>query len=88
LGSFADLKEEAVCAAFENKFWGYWRVTQALVPRLPSDGAIAMVTVAAGRAALPGTSGLAAVNAAIAALAQVCLPSNLRHGELMSYRLA
>ena len=71
LGSFADLKEEAVCAAFENKFWGYWRVTQALVPRLPSDGAIAMVTVAAGRAALPGTSGLAAVNAAIAALAQV-----------------
>ena len=30
-----------------------------------------MVTVAAGRAALPGTSGLAAVNAAIAALAQV-----------------
>ena len=70
-GSFADLKEEAVRAAFENKFWGYWRVTQALVPRLPSDGAIAMVTGAAGRAALPGTSGLAAVNAAIAALAQV-----------------
>jgi NAD(P)-dependent dehydrogenase (short-subunit alcohol dehydrogenase family) len=70
-GSFADLKEEAVRAAFENKFWGYWRVTQALAPKLPSDGAIVMVTGAAGRAALPGTSGLAAVNAAIAAAAQV-----------------
>ena len=28
-GGFADLKEEAVRAAFENKFWGYWRVTGA-----------------------------------------------------------
>ncbi len=70
-GGFSDLKEEAVRAAFENKFWGYWRVTRALAPKLPDDGAIVMVTGAAGRAALPGTSALAAVNAAIAAAAQV-----------------
>jgi NAD(P)-dependent dehydrogenase (short-subunit alcohol dehydrogenase family) len=70
-GEFADLKEEAVRAAFENKFWGYWRVTKALAPKLPDDGAIVMITGAAGRAALPGTSALAAVNAAIAAAAQV-----------------
>jgi NAD(P)-dependent dehydrogenase (short-subunit alcohol dehydrogenase family) len=70
-GSFANLEEEAVRAAFENKFWGYWRVTRALAPSLPSDGSIVMVTGAAGRAALPGTSGLAAVNAAVAATAQV-----------------
>ncbi len=70
-GGFTDLKEEAVRAAFENKFWGYWRVTRAFAPKLPDDGAIVMVTGAAGRAAIPGTSALAAVNAAIAAAAQV-----------------
>jgi NAD(P)-dependent dehydrogenase (short-subunit alcohol dehydrogenase family) len=65
------LKEEALRAAFDNKFWGYWRATQALAPKLPAGGAIVMVTGAAGRAAMPGTSGLAAVNAAIAGMAQV-----------------
>ncbi len=70
-GAFAELREEAVRAAFENKFWGYWRVAQALAPKLGADGAIVMVTGAAGRAALPGTSALAAINAAIAAAAQV-----------------
>ena len=70
-GAFAELKEDAVRAGFENKFWGYWRVTQALAPKLPADGSIVLVTGAAGRAALSGTSALAAVNAAIAAAAQV-----------------
>lgn len=70
-GAFAELKEEALRAAFDNKFWGYWRMTQALAPKLPAGGAIVMVTGAAGRAAMPGTSGLAAVNAAIAGMAQV-----------------
>jgi len=68
-GAFAALKEDAVRAAFENKFWGYWRVTQALAPKLPADGAIVMVAGAAGRAAMVGTAGLAAVNAAIIGLA-------------------
>jgi NAD(P)-dependent dehydrogenase (short-subunit alcohol dehydrogenase family) len=70
-GPFDKLSEEAVRAGFENKFWGYWRVTRALAPRLSSNGSIVMVGGAAGRAALPGTSALAAVNAAIAAAAQV-----------------
>jgi len=70
-GAFSELREEAVRVAFENKFWGYWRVTQAIASKLPADGSIVMVTGAAGRAALPGTSALAAVNAAIAAAAQV-----------------
>ena len=69
-GAFTELKEDAVRAAFENKFWGYWRVMEVLAPKLAADGAIVMVTGAAGRAALPGTSALAAVNAAIAAAAQ------------------
>ncbi len=70
-GGFSVLEEQAVRAAFENKFWGYWRITRALAPKLPDDGAIVMVTGAAGRAALPGTAALAAINAAIAAAAQV-----------------
>jgi NAD(P)-dependent dehydrogenase (short-subunit alcohol dehydrogenase family) len=70
-GAFAELKEDAVRAGFENKFWGYWRVTKALAPKLSSNGALVLVTGAAGRAAIPGTSALAAVNAALAAAAQV-----------------
>src|SRR3954447_13584509 len=70
-GSFATLTEAAVRAAFENKFWGYWRVAQALGTKLPNDGALVFVSGAAGRAAIPGTSGLAAVNGAIIAAAKV-----------------
>lgn len=70
-GGFADLGEDALRAAFDAKFWGYWRVIRALAPKLSSHGSITLVTGAAARAALPGTSGLAAVNGALEALAKV-----------------
>lgn len=69
-GPFAALETAAVRAAFDNKFWGYWMATRLALPYLAERGSILMVTGAAGRAALPGTSGLAAVNAAIAGLAR------------------
>ena len=70
-GGFADITEDALRAAFDAKFWGYWRVVRALAPKLSAQGSITLVTGAAARAALPGTSGLAAVNGALEAMAKV-----------------
>lgn len=70
-GSFDALTEDALRAAFEAKFWGYWRVIRALAPKLPPTGSVTLVTGAAARAALPGTSGLSAVNGALEAMARV-----------------
>jgi NAD(P)-dependent dehydrogenase (short-subunit alcohol dehydrogenase family) len=70
-GGFAEIAEDPLRAAFDAKFWGYWRVIRALAPKLPAHGSITLVTGAAARAALPGTSGLAAVNGALEAMAKV-----------------
>lgn len=70
-GAFAELAEAALERAFAAKFWGYWRVIQALAGQLPASGSITLVTGAAARAALPGTAGLAAVNGALEAMAKV-----------------
>ncbi|MFN3993103.1 MAG: SDR family oxidoreductase [Tabrizicola flagellatus] len=70
-GPFAEVSEDALRAAFDAKFWGYWRVIRALAPHLAATGSVTLVTGAAARAALPGTSGLAAVNGALEAMARV-----------------
>lgn len=70
-GAFGDLAEGVLRTAFEAKFWGSWRVITALAPKLSATGSITLVTGAAARAALPGTSGLAAVNGALEAMARV-----------------
>lgn len=70
-GRFAEVGEDALRAAFDAKFWGYWRVIHAMAPKLSAQGSITLVTGAAARAALPGTSGLAAVNGALEAMAKV-----------------
>lgn len=69
-GPFAEIAEDTLRAAFEAKFWGYWRVIRVLSSSLARDGSITLVTGAAARAALAGTSGLAAVNGALEALAK------------------
>ncbi|MBV7395749.1 SDR family oxidoreductase [Mameliella sediminis] len=70
-GPLAETGEDALRAAFEAKFWGYWRLIRALAPKLSQNGSITLVTGAAARAAMPGTSGLAAVNGALEALSKV-----------------
>ncbi|MFC3613636.1 SDR family oxidoreductase [Lutimaribacter marinistellae] len=69
-GPFADVDESGLRAAFDAKFWGYWRVIRALAPRIARDGSITLLTGAAARAAMVGTSGLAAVNGALEAMAK------------------
>ncbi|OWY04589.1 hypothetical protein B6V75_00070 [Thioclava sp. F1Mire-8] len=70
-GAFAEVGEDALRAAFDAKYWGYWRVIHAMAPKLSPQGSITLVTGAAARAALAGTSGLAAVNGALEAMAKV-----------------
>lgn len=70
-GGFSEVGEDALRAAFDAKFWGYWRMIRAVAPKLSAQGSITLVTGAAARAALPGTSGLAAVNGALEAMARV-----------------
>lgn len=70
-GPFAEMTEAALRAAFEAKFWGCWRVLRALAPKLDAAGSVTLVTGAAARSAVPGMSGLAAVNGALEALSKV-----------------
>jgi NAD(P)-dependent dehydrogenase (short-subunit alcohol dehydrogenase family) len=82
-GPFSELETEAVRSAFDNKFWGYWMMAKAFLPHLAADGAVVMVAGAAGRAAMPGSTGVAVVNAAVQALAKVlaCCPTPARRAH-------
>jgi len=69
-GGFAQTPVDALRRALEGKLIGYWQALQAMLPILRRDGSVVMLTGAASRTAMPGTSGLAAVNGAITQMAQ------------------
>ena len=52
---------------FDGKFWVQWQCAQAALPFLSACGSITFVTANSARMANPGTSGLAAINGALAA---------------------
>ena len=68
-GPFADLKLDALKIAFDQKFFGFFLCVQAGLARLRRDGSITFVIGGASRSAIPETSGVAAVNGAIQAMA-------------------
>jgi NAD(P)-dependent dehydrogenase (short-subunit alcohol dehydrogenase family) len=68
-GNFRDLKLEDLKTAFDQKFYGFFLCSQAALGRIRNDGSITFVIGAASRAAIPSTTGLAAVNGAIQAMA-------------------
>jgi len=67
-GAFRDLDLSALRGAFEGKFWAHLTILQAALDHLASRASITFLTAASARAALPGTSGLAAVNGALEAV--------------------
>lgn len=67
-GPLATLDPADLRAGFEGKFWAYLRLVQAALPRLAADGSVTFITSSSARAALPGTSGLAAINGALEAM--------------------
>ncbi len=68
-GSFRDLKLEDLKVAFDQKFYGFFLCSQAALNKIRADGSITFVIGGASRSAIPGTTGVAAVNGAIQAMA-------------------
>ena len=68
-GSFSELTVEALRSAFDEKFYGFFLCAQASLKKLRKDGSILFTVGGACRSAIPGTSGVAAVNGAIQSMA-------------------
>lgn len=66
-GAFDTLSMDAVSAALNMKLIGYLAAAQAALPTLAARGSITFLGGAAGRFAMHGTVGLAAVNGALEA---------------------
>jgi NAD(P)-dependent dehydrogenase (short-subunit alcohol dehydrogenase family) len=56
--------------AFDAKFWAHLTTIQAVLPHLAEDGSITLLSAITARAAMAGTAGIAAVNAAVEALVE------------------
>jgi NAD(P)-dependent dehydrogenase (short-subunit alcohol dehydrogenase family) len=67
-GPFAQLALDDLREGFEGKFWAQVGALQRALPALADDAAVVLVTAGSARAALPGTSGLAAINGALEAM--------------------
>ena len=70
MGPIADLDLGVLRRAFDAKFWAHLTTIQAVLPRLAEDGSITLLGAISARAAMPGTAGLAALNAAVEALVE------------------
>ena len=55
-------------AGFDNKFWPYLNAIRIGLGHIRASGSITLITGAARRRAIKGTSGLAAVNGALQAI--------------------
>lgn len=67
-GEFAQLDLQSLRRGFEAKFWPQLEAVQAGLKGLRQSGSITFVTAISARNVLPGTAGLAAINAAIEAM--------------------
>ncbi|MET8997438.1 SDR family oxidoreductase [Amycolatopsis sp. NPDC004169] len=54
--------------AFDAKFWAHLTTIQAVLPHLAADGSITLLSAITARAAMAGTAGIGAINAAVEAL--------------------
>ena len=70
-GPFATLDMADLLAGFQTKLIPHAATAQAALPFLTSNGSITFVSAVSAQAAMPGTAGLAAVNAGIEAMVRV-----------------
>lgn len=71
MGIFAELDLNEVRAGFDGKFWPFATALQQTLPLLDEHGSVTFVTAASAGGSMPGTAGLAAINAAIEAMIPV-----------------
>jgi NAD(P)-dependent dehydrogenase (short-subunit alcohol dehydrogenase family) len=77
VGPFAAVPLADVRAGFEEKVYAHFGAAQAALPYLRKDGSLIFISAVSAHAAAPGTAGIGAANAAIAALAPI-LAAELR----------
>lgn len=76
-GPFSSVSLADVKAGFEEKFYAHFAAAQAALPYLRRDGSLTFVAAVSAHTAMPGTAGIGAANAAVAALVPI-LASELR----------
>lgn len=77
MGPLATVSIDDIRAGFEEKVLAHIATAQAALPLLSKSGSITFVSAVSAHAAMPGTAGIGAANAAIAALVPI-LASELR----------
>lgn len=77
VGPFASVSMEEVRQSFEEKVFPHFATAQAALPFLAKHGSITFVAAVTAHAAMPGTAGIGAANAAVAALVPI-LAAELR----------
>jgi len=70
-GPFASVSLADVRSGFEEKVYAHFAAAQAALPHLSQGGSITFVSAVSAHAAMPGTAGLGAANAAVAALVPI-----------------
>lgn len=70
-GPFASVSLEEVRAGFEEKVYAHFAAAQAALPFLAPNGSLTFISAVTAHAAMPGTAGIAAANAAVTALVPV-----------------
>lgn len=76
-GPFASVSMADVRQGFEEKVFPHFACAQAALPFLAKNGSITFISAVTAHAAMPGTAGIGAANAAIAALVPI-LANELR----------
>ncbi|PKU22905.1 SDR family oxidoreductase [Telmatospirillum siberiense] len=76
-GPFASVLLADVRAGFEEKVYAHFATAQAALPHLSKDGSLTFISAVTAFAAMPGTAGIGAANAAVAALVPI-LAAELR----------
>jgi NAD(P)-dependent dehydrogenase (short-subunit alcohol dehydrogenase family) len=68
MGPIDSLDLAALRRAFDAKFWAHLTTIQAVLPHLAANGSITLLSAITARAAMAGTAGIGALNAAVEAL--------------------
>ncbi|OBZ97295.1 short-chain dehydrogenase (plasmid) [Pararhizobium polonicum] len=76
-GPFASVSLTDVKSGFEEKVYAHFATAQAALPHLAKDGSLTFISAVTAHAAMPGTAGIGAANAAVAALVPI-LAAELR----------
>lgn len=71
LGPFASVDLAEMRQGFEEKVFAHFTTAQAALPSLANGGSITFVSAVTAHAAMPGTAGIGAANAAVAALVPI-----------------